>query len=252
LLGRRRGVQLVIAALAISLIILSTQAYVYHLSRREMRSEHTTLTDYILSMEQGSRRVAVASLINVSNGGASSNFQSNLDRWEAFVARDYQYGLLSINGTLNTDPPYSQGIRLDWGTNGTGISSTSADFNLQLTGGSVEGSWDFSVNISTTISLSGYYTTASGDPDNKTFHINAQLSNEEQPALAQHINISYNTTQWMNASDSTSYFETDYHNGTYQYTFNEIIPGATIPIRAQAHDRRRIYVQTEIQVSERS
>jgi hypothetical protein len=245
-------VQLVIAALAISLIILSTQAYVYHLSRREMRTEHTTLTDYILSMKQGSRKVVVASLINVSNGGASSNFQSNLDKWEAFVAKDYQYGLLSINGTLNNDPPYSEGIRLDWGTNSTGISSANADFNLQLMGPSVEGYWDFSVNASTSISLSGYYTTAVGDPDNKTFQITVELSNEEQPARAQHIDISYNSTGWFNASDSTSYFETDYHNGTYQYTFNEIVSGAAIPIRAQAHDRRRIYVQTEIQVAERS
>ncbi|MCW3978686.1 MAG: DUF2341 domain-containing protein, partial [Candidatus Bathyarchaeota archaeon] len=74
-LRNRRGQVLVIAALAIALTLLSTQAYIYNLSHTKASSPYSLLSDYILGIEQGSEHVVTASLIE---GGW-------LDEWDQRV-----------------------------------------------------------------------------------------------------------------------------------------------------------------------
>ncbi len=157
--GRSRGVNLVVAAIAISIILLSTQIYVYRLSRIGIDENYGILSDYILSIEQGTRHVAVASLINVSQGGSVSNFVYNLNRWESFVASDYKFGRCTLNSTLASESPYSGGIWLSWGTEGMGVSSASAVLTVDLGGRGVEVDWSFTENITTTMLVSGRWET---------------------------------------------------------------------------------------------
>ena len=239
-----RGQALVLAALTISLAILSTQAYVYQRSRAEASADWSALSDYVLSIEQGSRHVVVASLVNVSNGGAASNFRGNLDRWESLAAGDYQFGRCDLNATVASQTPYSDGLWLDWGTDGKGVSSASADFTLNLSGRGAEIDMIFEGNITTTALVSGSFVRFGGNIKQVTVILD--LLNEGEPALAESIDLAYlKEAKWWDPSVLGSYSRQDFGNGTYLYSFTDEIPGNRVPVRFQAYDRRVVFVQAE-------
>ena len=245
-----RGQVLVLAALTISLAILSTQVYVYRRSRVEVSANWDALSDYLLSIEQGSRHVIVASLINVSNRGAHSNLRGNLDRWESLVVGDYQYGRCDLNATAVSQIPYSEGVRLDWGIDGKGVSSASADFFLNLSGKGAEIVMNYKVNITTTALVSGSFVSLGGNFKQVTVLFN--LLNEGEPALAESIYIAYSKEAiWWDPSLLESYSRQDFGNGTYLYSFNDDIPGNQVTVRFQTYDRRAVLVQVEATLHER-
>jgi hypothetical protein len=239
----RRGQVLVVAALAIALTILSTQAYVYRLSRTRISPEHNHLCDYVLCIEQGSSHAVTASLVNVSRGGATSNLRANLDRWESFVAADYSLGRCELNATPASEPPYSEGVWLDWGIDGEGVSSAWADFTMNLSGMGVEVDDRFTVNVTTRVIVSGSYTTI--ENDNKEIAMVVNLLNEAEPALSGSIGLEYleSPGQWLEPTQIQSY--TDYGNGTYRYIFTESVAGTEVQVRAQVTDQRGVFVQAE-------
>lgn len=242
---------LVLAAFTISLIILSTQVYVYQLSRREAYAGWSTLSDHVLNIEQGSRHVVVASLINVSQGGAASPLRSNLDQWEAFAGSDYQFGACNLNATVTSQATYSDGVWLEWGTEGRGVSSASADFALNISGRGVEVDWSYAVNITTAVLVSGNYVEVGSMGLSKQVTIVINLLNEEEPALAGAISLDYfNGSWWKNPADLSSYSWRDFGNGTCLCSFTDIIVQTPVQVLVQAYDRRGILVQAEASLGE--
>lgn len=243
-MNRRRGQVLVIASLAIALMILSTQAYVYRLSRLETSSGYDLLSDYVLSIEQGSRHAVVASLVNVSGGGASSNMGAIIDKWEAFVAKDHGFGRCEINATPASQPPYSDGIWLEWGVTGGGTSSAHADFTLNLAGRGVEIDWSYSLNVTTRVLVNGSYVALLGDEKEVTVDLSVQ--NDGGPALAESATILYLMDgNWTDASSLGGFSETDYGNGSYRFSFVDAITDVPIQVRVQAYDLRGVFVQAD-------
>jgi hypothetical protein len=241
---RRKGQVLVVAALAIALTILTTQAYVYELNNMKISSEHGLLSDYILGIKQESRHVVTASLVNVSHGGAASNFEANLERWEVFVAGGYSLGRCDLNATLASSTTYSDGIRLDWGANGSGVSSACADFALNLGGRGVEVDWGFTVNMTSRVEVSGSYDDL-GD-DSKQVSVSVNLENEGASALAWTIVLEYlKSGSWEDPKNLGSYAKLDSGNGTYRYTFIDTIPGTFVRVRVRVNDLRGVFVETE-------
>jgi len=242
--GRSRGVTLVLAAFVMSLILLSAQVYVYRLSRTSIDDNYSTLTDYILSIEQGSRHVVVASLINVSQGGSVSNFIYNLNRWESFVASDYKFGRCTLNSTVASESPYSSGVWLSWGTEGLGVSSASAVLEVELVGRGVEVDWSFTENITTTLLVSGRFETVQANIKRVTVFVN--LLNEGTPALAGSIDVMYIRGGWRDPSILDDYVEKDYGNGNYRFSFSDKLPAVSeILVRVQVYDCRGIFVQAD-------
>ena len=225
-----------------SMLLISTQVYVYKNSRHKPSTKHGTLVDYILHLEKSSKHVVTASLINISQGGDTSTLSDNLERWKAFVGADYRFGIVYLNYTLSNQPPYSDGIRLDWGTTGTGISSASVNVSLSLSGRGANVEDDFIVNVTSTVLLSGWWETISGN--NKRVTVIVNLLNEGSPALAGSIGLEYWGGTWMDPSVLDRYSELDYGNGTYRYYFEDDISG-DVDVRVALNDRRNIYIQTE-------
>jgi hypothetical protein len=241
---RGKGQVLVVAALAIALTILTTQAYVYELNNMKISSEHGLLSDYILGIKQESRHVVMASLVNVSRGGAASNFEANLKRWEVFVAGGYSLGRCDLNATPTSSSPYSDGIWLYWGTNGSGVSSAYADFALNLSGREVEVDWSLTVNVTSRVEVSGSYDDL-GD-DSKEVSVSVNLENEGAPALSGFIVLDYlKLGSWEDPRNLGSYTELDCGNGTYRYTFVDTIPGTFVRVRVQVYDLRGVFVEVE-------
>ena len=240
----RRGQVLVIAALAISLTILTTQMYLYSLSARRIDAENDYLSDYILSLEQGTKNVAIASLANITSGGATSVLEENMNRWEVFTSGDYRYGKCSLNLTMESENAYTDGIWQSWGISGTGYSSASVTIGLGVNGKGVEVCLSSTINITTKITATASYTALGGN--SKQIEVAINLSNEALPASASTISVEYNkTTIWEDASSLGDYSETDYGNGTYKYRFTDDVTKTQIPVRVRVTDRRGIIVQTE-------
>ena len=246
---RGRGQILVVAALGIALVIISTQAYVLELSRTMVSSEYGCFSDYLLGIEQGAGHVVCASLVNVSRGGASSILSDNLDRWEAFVSGDHTFGWCDLNATPASQPPYSEGVRLDWGTEGEGVSSACADLTLNVSGRGLEVDHQFTVNTTTLLSVAGSYVDLGGDA--KALTVMVELQVDGGGALAGSITLEYmKSAAWTDPTGLGSYQEQDLGNGTYIYTFTDDVPGSPVQVRAQVYDLRGVYVRAENSLGE--
>ena len=246
---RRRGQILVIAAFGMAIVLLSTQAYIYKVSRGHVSSGYDSLGDYVLSVRLGSEHAVTASLINVSNGGATANLGDNLDRWEAFVAGDYRFGRCDLNSTLASQSPYSQGFWLDWGTDGVGVSSACSDFTLNMSGRGVEVDLSYEVNVTTSVLVTGSYSDLGGDSKAVTVIVN--LYNEGSPTLENSSTLAYlRSGSWEDPTVIGDYSALDYGNGTYIYTFTDTIPGIQVSVRVQAYDLRGVFVQAEATLTE--
>jgi len=247
--GSRRGQVLIVAAFAISILLLSANVYVYRNSRIDSSPTYGTLIDYAQHIRLGSIHAVTASLVNVSNGGASSNLGHNIERWEAFTRGDYRFGTCDLNVSLGSQAPYSEGVWLDWGATGVGVSSAYADFTLDISGRGAEVDWAFPVNQTTEMRVSGSFAVIV--EDRKDVAVTMSMLNEGSPAPAQSIFLEYwDTGLWNDASLEGDYTAIDYGNGTYRFTFSADIPGAQVNIRIQAIDERGIFVQTEETFSE--
>jgi len=244
-----RGQVLIVAAFAISILLLSANVYIYRNSRIDASPAYGTLIDYAQHIRLGSIHAVTASLVNVSNGGASSNLGDNLDRWEAFTRGDYRFGICDLNATLGSQVPYSDGIWLDWGVSGVGVSSAYIDSTLNISGRGAEVDWAFPVNRTTEMRVSGSYAVIIGDQ--KDVAVTMSMLNEGSPALAQSYILEYvDAGLWNDASLEGDYTAMDYGNGTYRFTFSANIPGAQVDIRMQVIDVRGVFVQAQEALSE--
>jgi hypothetical protein len=240
----KRGQILVVAAFAISIILLSANVYIYRNSRTDSSPGYSTLSDYAQHIRLGSIHAVTASLVNVSNGGATSNLGDNMVRWESFTGDDYRFGVCGLNATLGSQAPYSDGIWLNWGTSGVGVSGAYVDFRLDISGRGAELDWTFPVNKTTEIRTSGSYTVFSGDQKNVTVTLN--VLNEDSPALAQSTTLEYfRSGLWNDASQEGDYAIMDYGNGTYRFLFSADVPGSQIEIRMQINDMRGVFVEAQ-------
>lgn len=240
----KRGQILVITALGISLAILTVQFYLYNLCMQKIIPQNDYFTDYLLSIEQGSKHVITASLVNISNGGVSSNLARNLERWKAFIADDYQFGDLILNTSYLTNLPYIDGLWFDWSTTGIGISSASTEFHLGLSGRDLEVNWDYTINKTSKITCTGGYKALEGS--NKRFKLSINIYNEGESCLAASVTLHYNkTTSWETPINLGDYSFIDYGNGTYIYSFTDNVDKILIPVQVQVVDLRGIYIRTE-------
>jgi len=247
--GSRHGQVLIVAAFAISMLLLSTSVYIYRVSRIDPSPEYSTLTDYAQHIRLGAIHTVTSSLVNISNGGASSNLGLFVNRWEAFTGSDYMFGICDLNASLGSQAPYSDGVRLDWGVSGVGVSSAYVDFIINISGRGAEVDWAFPVNRTTEMRVSGSYSVIVGDQ--KDFIVTMSMLNEGVPTLAQSSILEYwDAGLWNDASLEGDYAEMDYGNGTYRFTFSAEVPGAQVDVRIQATDARGVLVQAQESLQE--
>lgn len=240
-----RGQVLIIATLAIALTIVSTQGYVYRLYNTGVASDFDLMTDYIIGLELGARHVVKASLISISQGGDVSELSDNLDSWEVFVGGDYRFGLSEVDYVLQSQSPYSEGVWLDWGTDGVGISSACVNVTYGISGRGVEVDGSIEYNASTMVTSTGSWSQGSGASD-KVVNGEINVYNEAAPAMAGNITIQYfNLVSWEDTSLKPDFSLTNYGNGTYLYAFTITQSGSDVDIQIQVYDLKGVYVEAE-------
>ena len=236
------GQVLILTAMAIAFIIISTIVYVYTVSQHPSPVDNSyEIAAFIRNIKLGTRNLMIGSLANISYGGNVSILETNLQRWCEFVESHYYLGRCDLRFELCEDDPYSSGTWISWGTQGLGVTSAKADFSLNLTSKSVEATVNYPINITTSLIVNGIYRRYSLFRD--VVNVTISLFNEDHPALAKNLTVYYsNMIGWREASALNTYELKDFGNGTYTASF--IILGTwTHRIRVACYDQREIYVQ---------
>jgi len=236
------GQIIVIAALIIALTIISTELYVYELGKTIGEANTNSFNDYIFAIKLGSQHIVTGSLANVSQGGPDQTLIVNLERWFSLVARQYHMGRAVLNFTPYEMQPYSSGIRILWGSNGLGVASAYADFDLKLSDREVNVNVTYAINVTTTLLVQGTYRVVQGDE--KQVNVTCNLLNEGRPALAKVITSCYrNLDDWLIPGSLNNYTLVDCGNGTYLISFVAEISSSDVEISVHAYDQREIYTQ---------
>lgn len=236
------GQVILIAVLAMALILLSTQIYVFEVHMSTINLDSTPLNDYFFTIKLGSRNVVIGSIANISWGGSNTVLVANLDKWVALVNRQNQFGRSTLNYTVEETVPYSSGIWLFWGTDGFGVSSAFAHFTFNLSDREVDADLSYFINVTTSLTVKGNYRTMLADE--KQVNVTVNLLNEGKPALASQVTLYYRIVdRWLAPNASNNYAVTDYGNGTYFASFLANIPSPTVEVSVLAKDQRQILVQ---------
>jgi len=233
----RSGQILVITALVISLLIISTTQYFYQL-QAENKANEKMPTEMLLAIKVGAFRTVEVSLANITNGGSNTTLEENVNEWIKSLRIRNIYGILVANTSLWNIPPYNSGLLINWSENGYGISSACTNFSFRLLGTKFGVHFDFFANITTTLRVDGYYQIQGGE---KNVVLICEVLNEGDPALAKGFEVSYyNGTRWINVEDFSL---TNYGNGTYRITFNAIVKSKAVNVSVGVIDTRGIYAQ---------
>ena len=221
----------------------------------EVRTSNTSRTN---SWIKASYESGIDSLIDFEGeetveahygGEAGASLASYLVRWESFVAGDYAYGLCYLNSTPISQAPYSDGIWIDWGVDGVGVTGACADYTFNIAGRGAEADLSFTVNTTSRVQLSGSYEDMGGD--SKAVTVTIQLTVDGSPALNRDVTPEANVSNgWTDMTALSDYAEEDHGNGAYTYTFTADIPGSDVPVRFMVHDRRGVYVIAEVTLNE--
>jgi len=236
------GQLLIVAALAIAVLISSTTIYVYELSK-ETKSEKGSLSinDFILSLKQNTRKTVISSLANVSNGGEKTVLTSNLNELSQVFRSLTPFGIVDLAFTPLNDSNYDAGIWLSWNTSDIGISSAYTNFTVKVQSMTENITLNYAVNVTTTITISGYYTKLAGEE--KLVNLTCNAYNEGKPALAKNVTLFYERLgSWIPVNSSNSFSITDYGNGTYTISFTAEIPSNTVQFSTHVYDLRDIFV----------
>jgi hypothetical protein len=244
LIRRRQnsGQVILIAVLAMALILLSAQVYVFDVQTSTFSLDSDSISDYIATIKLGSQNVVAGSLSNISKNGASSVLAANLARWATLVNTQSQFGRSTLSYEEEESLPYSSGIWLSWNTQGYGVSSSVVHFAFNLSDREVEAELSYVINVTTSLNVEGTWRTILGDEKQVNFTIN--LLNEGKPALAHQITLYYRfSTSWLVPNASNNYAITDYGNGTYRASFNVSIPSPRVEVSLSVIDQRQILVK---------
>jgi len=243
------GQVILIAVLAMALILLFTQVYVFEVQMSTVYPNYTLLNEHILTIRLGSRNVVIGSIANASSGGSNTILAANLNKWVGLVNKQTEFGRSSLTYTMEETEPYSSGIWLSWGTEGFGVSSATAHFTYNLSDREVDADFSYAVNITTTLMIEGSFRKANGDE--KQVNVTINLLNEDKPALAVQITLYYRVIDsWLTPNASNNYAVTDYGNGTYLASFIANIPSATVDVSVLVRDQRQILVQANATCSQ--
>jgi len=249
--GRNRsGQALLLGVLLIALLLLSVELYVYEVGKAIGEANPNSLSDSIFAVRLGSRHVLVGSLANISQGGANQNLEVNLESWSSFVGRQYQLGKYILNFTAKDTAPYSSGIWIFWGINGSGVSGASANFTFKLLDRGIEINQTYAINVITTLLIQGSYRVIGGNT--KQVNVTSNLLNEGVPVLAKNITLYYNnSSNWIVPDSQNNYTFIDYGNGTYFTSFVADTSSENIEVSAHVFDQREVNVQANVTCTEK-
>jgi hypothetical protein len=235
---------LIIAALIITMLLLSTALYVAETEKKVPTYDSAVNTDFS-AYKLGVMHTVVSALANISNGGETGVLVADLNQFQSVVESHSYNAILQMQFVPLSEVPYQDGVWMDWGTEGRGVSSAYVNVFLNSTGTSATSHSEYAVNLTSELDVNGVYTLLTGSL--KQVNVTCTLFNEGKPALAQNFTVLYEqdgsllTEEWIQV---TSPSVTDYGNGTYAMSFTAETTNIDdqLLVSVQCHDLRGILI----------
>ncbi len=137
--------------------------------------------------------------------------------------------------------PYADGLWLDWGTTGEGVSSILMELALNSSGNSASYYAQYTVNITSSITINSIYTPV--NESQKQVTVYCTLLNEGTPAAADNLEYHYQQDTPNSWIQATTPIITNYGNGTYTAAFlTQNTTQTDLPISVHCQDSRAISI----------
>jgi hypothetical protein len=246
--GNNSGQLLIVAALVIAMIISSTTVYIYELGRTKNSINSDDSNNFSLALKQSVRSTVISSIANTSSGGEKAVLKANLDVLSQAFRILHQPEIYHLSYTLLKDSRYDSGVWLSWNTRGLGVSGAYTGAVLNVFGLAGNMTMEWTLNITTSMTLSGFYNTILGNE--KLVNLSLQVYNEGAFALAKNISVLYEDSGIWTPVDSDNLTVSNYGNGTYSISFVVNTSSTTIPVSTPVFDLREIFVRANVTCSE--
>jgi hypothetical protein len=241
------GQALIVTALIITLMLISTICYVLETEKDTISLQSTTDMD-LLAIKDSSKNTLISALANISNydenGGERGNLTKDL-KMLSTVLHAHSYGVeTELSFKLLNSSTYRDGVWISWENPGFGVSSAYASFAVNESQSALNYFAAYEMNITTALRIEGVYTNESTE---KTVNITCTVYDENGPALANKIDIFYQTQtdgSWTSVGQDNLTI-VPYGNGTYNISFPAYSP-EPIKVSAQVNDVRNIFVMANV------
>lgn len=238
-----KGQVIVITALLVALILLSTAMYVIEIQKATpiARSNDGVPID---SYRNSVKSTLISALANVSGGGDESALVSNLAVLKSVILVQSYESQLSLDFDVLDGDGYSGGLRIERGDNGIGISSAYVSVSCSSKNSLASSEVSYAVNVTSSMLVSGYHTQLNDTYKEVALTIN--LLSESGPALADRFTIYYQGSTGLSTVDSPGIV--NFGNGTYTATFSALssqIDGS-IEVSVDCLDTRGITIGTRL------
>jgi hypothetical protein len=237
------GQVLVVSALLVALLFLSTALYVIEVGKEVPTTdagEGTVFSDY----KQSATSTLISALANATDGGTHDILGTDLAALKTAITSNSYQALLTMDYSSLNSSGYQNGIWVSWSTNGQGVSSAYASFVFASSSPSATSNLEYALNVTSAVNLSGDCHQL--NDTTKQVNLTINIINDGKPALAQNFAFSYqNETDWVTVD---SPFITGFGNGTYAVMFNAETPQLSDPlvVSLQCQDERGIFVGAKV------
>ena len=234
------GQVLVVTSLVVVLLLISTVVYVTETQKNAPVYHENANIDFS-TFKQAASHTVVSALANISSGGSTNELTDNLNRLKAIAIDNAYNSMMAIDLSVVNAAPYSDGVWISWGSAGVGVSSAAVNCALNASGISSNYYAEFTVNETSSITISGFNTVKDSD---RQVTVTCKVFNEDKPAQAENFTIYYqqkSPTAWIQAPSPITI---NYGNGTYQTTFTVTTQSTenAIPVSIHCQDTRGISI----------
>ncbi len=212
--SNKSGQVIVVTALVVSLLFLSTSLYVIEVGK-QVPTVEPSQSNVFSNYKQPITNTMISALANATEGSNPNILDADIAELKIVIhANSYQAMLTMDYSTLNSNG-YQNGLLISWGTNGQGVSSACASFIFASSSHSANSNIEYTLNVTSAVNSSGNYRQIS--ESTKQVNLTINVLNEGKAALAQNFNSSYrNGAEWVQVDSPTV---TSLGEGTYKLTF---------------------------------
>jgi hypothetical protein len=237
------GQVIIVTGLLVSLLLLSTALYVIEVEREVPTVDANQYSDFS-TYKQSARSTLISALANATDGGSQNILSADLaELTTAILSNSYQ-DMLTMDCNTSNSSGYQNGFRISWGDSGQGMSSAYATFAYSSSSPSASSNLEYTVNVTSAVSLSGNYQQI--DENTKQVNLSVNVLNEGKSALAQNFTFSYQNSTDLVVVDSPCV--TSFGNGAYTVSFNAQTAQLNEPLVVSmlCQDQRSIFVGANV------
>lgn len=233
---------LIVSALIVALLLLSTAIYVIEVGKQVPTV--SAETDVFFGYKQTVRNTLISALANVTAGGNQAILGTDLSELKAAILANSYHAMLTIDYDLLNSSDYQNGLWVSWEANGFGTSSAYSSFRFESSSPSATSNVEYAVNVTSTLKINGNYLQLNDTV--KQVNLTINVLNEGKAVLSHNFIFSYqNATDWVPV-DSPSI--SSFSNGTYTASFNSETAKLNDPVvvSLNCQDERGIFVGAKL------